>query len=640
MAAAEYPLLGGGVPAAIGMGLPLPDRAGEPASRTDSPAGALSPDFIKRLHDQIAMAEKELETFREQNRERQSLYAGHGYGVNEEDVDTPLNVYNLALRVYQRRLISGDPKVNVRSRSPKGRIEAYELSLASEQLFREIKLKDTLKEVVHQALESVGIVKVAVTPSGLDESLGFLHDAEQPFCDPILLENFAYDTNAKRWEEIDWCGDRYRLPLDDLLNDPMWDQEVVATMDKSKTRQDEDLRQSPGEESVQRMGVEDSVFSDDLRQYVTVWDIWLPREKLLITIPDGRGGVLRAVRWEGPENGPYHLLCFDPMPGNIMPVAPGGHLATMARLLNRAIRKLGNQLDRQKTNPTITPAAANAGDDKTIQDAEDGQVLQLMDPKNTGEVRSGGIDQQSYAFTQGLLSLYNYLGGNFNTIGGLTSDAETASQQEMELRGANGLIEELEDKFTTFLKGVVTDLAWYIYSEPAEKPDGRGVKPRKFMKTVPGTDWETEVTWTAERRSRPFFLFEFDVDPFSIHNQSPQQRLRMIMDILPRMMQLAQAKMVFAQVGDELDTEGIWRLIARYGGITELSEFLRSSGLPITAEPKSMDRMPSGNMPGTPREYIRRNVSSGGGPTQGPGQQALEMMLASGNGNQSQGNSQ
>jgi hypothetical protein len=298
---------------------------------------------------------------------------------------------------------------------------------------------------------------------------------------------------------------------------------------------------------------------------------------------------------------------------------------------------LGNQLDRQKTNQLIGPAAQAAGDDKTIQEAMDGDALTVMDPSNVNEIHSGGIDQQSYAFTQGLISLYNWLAGNLDSLGGLASNAETAAQQEMELSGANSLIDELADKFNGFLKGVMTDLAWYIYSEPAEMPDGRGIKPRKFMKGVEGTDWETEVEWTAERRSRSFFLFEFEVDQFSVHNQTPSQRMRMIMDILPRMMQIAQAKMIFAQAGDELDTEGLWRLISRYSGLTELSELIRSNGEPITAEP-GKDRMPSANVPGVPREYIRRNVSSGGGATQAPGQQVLEQMLAAGNtGNGNQG---
>lgn len=625
MAVPSYPLLGGGVSAAVGMGLPLPDRPTEPVAQNEGPLPA---DFVKRLHDQIAMSEKELERFREQNRVRQALYAGHGYGTNEQEVDTPLNVYNLAIRIYQRRLISGDPRVNVLARSPKATPEAYELSLACEQLFREIALKETLKEVVHQGLESLGIVKVGVVSQDAHESQGFLHDGDQPFCDPILLENFAFDTNAKRWEEIDWCGDKYRIPVSDLADNPSYDQNVVRLLSgKGEQRKDEDLRQSTEDESVQRMGVPQSVFRDELRQYVTLWDIWLPREKLMVTLPaDGQGQSLKVEQWIGPENGPYHLLRFDPIPGNIIPVSPGGHLESMARLLNRAIRKLGNQLDRQKTNPTITPAAANHGDDKTIQDANDGDVLQMMDPKNVGEVRTGGVDQQSYAFTQGMLSLYSWLGGNLDSLGGLASNADTASQQQMEIAGANGLIDELQDRFMEFLKGVLTDLAWYEYTDPT--------RIRKLTKRIKGTDIELpDREYGPDQRTRPFFLFEFNVDPFSVRQQPPEQRLQKIMDLLPRMAQIGQAAMVYAQAGIELDVESLWRTIIRYTGFTELSDILRSSGMPITAEPGGGSRMPSMNVGGTPREYIRRNVSSGGGKTGfAPGQQALAMMMSGGAG--------
>jgi hypothetical protein len=191
----------------------------------------------------------------------------------------------------------------------------------------------------------------------------------------------------------------------------------------------------------------------------------------------------------------------------------------------------------------------------------------------------------------------------------------------MEVAGANGLIDELVDKFTGFLHRVTTDLAWYIYSDP----EGT----RKLVKRIEGTDWKIPFSWGPDRRTREFFLFEFEVDTFSLHNRTPAQRLRMIMDLIPRASQIAQAKMLFAQVGDDLDTEAMWRLVARYTGLTELSELVRSSGEPITAKP--MDRMPSSNVSGMPHEYIRRNVSSGGSPAQAPGQQALEMMLSSGN---------
>ena len=636
MVSTNYPLLGGGVTAGVAAGIPLPTLDTEPSIEADGqPAPTLSPEFIKRLRDAIKVSYDDLRVHREQYVEREQLYAGHRYGSNDENVDTPFNCYNLAMRVYQRRLISGDPKVNVRSRSPSAKAEAYELSLACEQLFREIDLKGTIKEVILQGLLSVGVVKVAAKPHDQKEGLGFLHNADQPFCDPVLLENFVYDTNAKRWEQIDFCGDRYRIPLDVLKSSPRFNREAVEQIGPSRTRQDEDLRKND-QESVQRLGTEQSPFREELRDYVTLWDIWLPREKLLVTLPDDNGDPLLIQPWDGPENGPYHLLCFDPIPGNIMPVAPGSHLESMARLLNRAIRKLGDQLDRQKTIGTITPAAANAGDDRTIQDAEDGTLAQVMDPKNIGEIRIGGVDQQSYSFTLGLRDLWSWLSGNIDTLGGLSPQAGTLGQEQLLAGGGNSLISELNTKVLDFLKEVTTDLAWYEYTNPT------GV--RKLVKRLEGTDLELPVTYGPERRTRDFFIFEFEVDPFSVHVRSPSERLQMILQMMPAVMQAAQLQMMLQQGGGELDMEGLWRLITRYSGLEEFGEFLKFAGVPVSSMPgqqqsqgQGVPRMPSTNTPGVPHEYIRRNVGSGGGPANGPGQQALAQMMSMGTTNRKGG---
>jgi hypothetical protein len=584
----------------------------------------LSEHFITQLREQIAMAEDELQIFREQVRDRVAHYAGKGYGANVCDVDTPFNVYNLAIRLYQRRLISGEPRANVRARSLKLRPDAYELSLALEQLFREINLKDTLKEVVNQALHGAGVVKVAVTPKEGHEMLGFLHDGEQPFCDSVLFENFAFDTNAKRWEEIDWCGDQYRLRLDDMKDNPMWDQEAVDQLPQEGSRRDENINRNAENESVERMGVEDAVTRDDLHDYVTVWDVWLPRRGLMVTIADSiTTKPLRVTEWDGPENGPYHLLGFDTLPGNVLPVSIGSHLESLANLLNQSVRKLGNQLSRQKLNPTINDIGKNREDANTIQNAKDGDVVVISDPKNIGEIRTGGVDQQSYAFTQGLISWYSWLGGNLDSLGGLASTAETAAQQEMEASGSNGLIEELADKFNVFLKGVMTDLAWYLYTDP--------IGTREITKKVEGTKWVIAQQWGPERRDKDIRDFEFEVDVYSIQNKTPEQRLQMTLDLIPRAQQLAQAKMAFAQTGIEFDVEAMWEQIVRDTGLTELSSLLTANGQPITAEPST--RLPSSNVGATPREYIRRNVSGGGSPTQGMGQQAEQMMLAAGRDN-------
>jgi hypothetical protein len=340
---------------------------------------------------------------------------------------------------------------------------------------------------------------------------------------------------------------------------------------------------------------------------------------VIITVPDGKAEVLKVVEYDGMESGPYFLLRFDPISGNILPVAPGGHLESMAKLLNQAIRKLGNQLERQKTNPTVSPGAQSAGDDKTIQDCEDGDVIVVQNPKDIGEIRSGGVDQQSYAFTQGAMAWFNWLGGNFESVGGLASRAETATQQEMENAGANTMLDELSDKFNQFLARVMQALAYYEYTDKS--------KTRQLVKRVQGTDLEIPTDWSPYKRTRDFFQFHFNVNPFALRTKTPEQRLKQVLDLIPRIAQLAQAKMIFAQAGDDLDTRALWSLIVRQTGLTELTALIRAGGQPITAAPST--RPPSANVGGMPREYIRRNVSSGGG-TQGPQQQALEQMMAAG----------
>src|SRR3990172_1894659 len=110
MVSTPYPLLGGGVPAAVGM-LPLPTQdPSVPEQPGAQPSESLSPEFIKRLRDAIRVSYDDLRVHREQDVGPHQLYAGHRHGTNDENVDTPFNCYNLALRVYQRRLISGDPR--------------------------------------------------------------------------------------------------------------------------------------------------------------------------------------------------------------------------------------------------------------------------------------------------------------------------------------------------------------------------------------------------------------------------------------------------------------------------------------------------------------------------------------------------
>ena len=578
-----------------------------------------NPRDLSRLREAMRQADKDMSPFRAQYRTRLEMYAGSGYGNNNEEVDTPFNVYNLALRVYKRRLFSGTPKALITSRTHESRTAAYELSLAMDQLLREIDFMRTMQDVIQQALLSVGIVKVMLEPQEAgDDVMGFLHDAGQPYCDAVLLEDFAFDTSAKRWDQIDWCGNRYRMPLEDIRNNPMFNQDGTDSL-SANDKPGEDMRES-GDESVKHLGSGDSVLTEEAREYTTLWDVWLPRERLFVTLPDNSGVPLRVSEWNGPEGGPYHLLSFDPIPGNILPVAPASHLESMAKLINRIIRKLGDQADRQKTIPLITRAASADGVGKAIEDCVDGQAVTCDDPRQINELRLGGIDQQSFAFFMASRDMFSWLAGNIDTMGGLSSGADTLGQEKLLADSNSALVQDLEMHVIHFAKTVMTDLAWYLYTDPFSS--------RKLVKKIPGTSLEIERQWGPERRDLPFYLFNFEVDPYSIHTRSPSERLQVVMQLIQQMGMLPQIAQSMQAVGLELEVEELWRLLVRYTGLTELGDLIKASGQPISSEPGY--QATPGDMtkpPQTSREYIRRNVGSGA-QQQAMGQQALAMMMA------------
>jgi len=170
---------------------------------------------------------------------------------------------------------------------------------------------------------------------------------------------------------------------------------------------------------------------------------------------------------------------------------------------------------------------------------------------------------------------------------------------------------------------VLTDVSWYIYSDP--------LATREIVKRIEGTPYEVRTEWTPERRAVPWFRFQFDVDPFSVHVRSPSERLQTIMQMYQTIIMPMMEFML--RQGIHFDIESFWRLMIRYTGLHEIADVLKSSGDALTGEPKEdYGEMPK-KSPFSQREYVRRNVGSGGqmqGMNQGPGQQALQMMMAAG----------
>ena len=69
---------------------------------------------------------------------------------------------------------------------------------------------------------SIGIVKQGLASGAVGEIMGFTHNVGQPFADVVSLDDWVHDMTAKRWEQVGYAGNRYRIPLDEARELSIW----------------------------------------------------------------------------------------------------------------------------------------------------------------------------------------------------------------------------------------------------------------------------------------------------------------------------------------------------------------------------------------------------------------------------------
>ena len=160
-----------------------------------------------------------------------------------------------------------------------------------------------------------------------------------------------------------------------------------------------------------RIGSGTPIRDDQLHDEVRVWDLWLPRDKLLITVVDEQElPPLQIVEWDGPERGPYHLCAYQKVPGNIMPVPSLYGWADLHVIVNQLCRKLGRQAERQRT---VLGYQDGAGDDATrLLHTEDGEGVKMSNPEAVKEFRLGGADQATLAVMLQFRQLVSMMAGS------------------------------------------------------------------------------------------------------------------------------------------------------------------------------------------------------------------------------------
>ena len=540
-------------------------------------------------------------------------FVGNRYGENSDANRTPVNLYKLAIEIWQRFLVSQTPAVLVLTKSPNRKVDAYELELATNYFLRRTNFGKNLGDVVRSALFMMGIMKVGITTPYNMDGMGFTYESGQPYAEPVNFEDWLHDMTARRIEEWDWCGHKYRVPYEVVMENPEFDDNVKRQLNKD-TKPDvaTGTYTSHGEHvygSASRLSSGYALGKTEYRPKIELWDLWLPSSNLFVTMPVQEGLPPLQIRdWSGPMSGPFHLMTFGDVPGNLVPSPPAQHLYDLQQLFTILFNHISNQATRQKTVLVVDGKAEAEGTGQTIMESSDGQVIRSENADSARELSYGGVNPGVFQFVNWLKDIFSYTGGNIDSLGGLSQQGKTLGQEQLLLESSSSMLKDWQARVISFTKRITRDIGQYLYTDPLT------VLP--LTKRIEGYG-EIPFDYGPGRRNDSVFDYEFDLQPYSLQEQGPEQRLNNILKFATQIFIPMAPQM--SEWGMNLNMQRLVELISRYSDLPEIAQLIETQ-VPLESEMLSQQgRMPGarrGNRPlqspVTQRNYTRENVSTGG----------------------------
>lgn len=534
---------------------------------------------FKSLRESIDWSLQQLRTPRDNRLAAIRQYVGKHYSDAGADKRVPTNFLELAVTIYSRQLAARAPRVLVTAQNRALRPYANTMELALNQLPDELGLGDTLHLAVVEALFSYAVVKVGITPASLSV-LG--HDYDEPFVDLISIDNHFLDMSAKQRKAIQFEGDDYWMDIEDarkIFNTTKIEPDDHTTVTEHGQEEASSVSTSTGA----------SVYKDR----VLLRDVYLPRENKMLTYGVRSQQLHRVIDWDGPEHSPYHYLGFSDVPGNLLPLPPVSLWIDLHELGNNLFRRLGRQAEAKKD-----VAAFSGGNDESVEslkNASDGDGIRYNGPKP--EIISlGGIDSPTLAFYLQTRDLFSYFAGNLDTLGGLAPMSDTVGQDKLLSEAASVRMKFMADRTFDFARSIFKSLAWYEWTDP--------VRQRTVTKQVKGTDLSVTSKWSAETREGDFLDYNFDIDVFSMQDDSPSIRLQKIGMSLERFIFPVYDGVM--QQGGQIDFKRLVEIIADLGNVPELKDVINFQE-PLEAPPVAGNPTPVTKPTRTHRTYERIN---------------------------------
>ncbi len=484
-----------------------------------------------RLSRAVTASFKNLEPFRNLVRGLVHDYTGPGYGWGFPGQRVnPINLLNQAVDAYTMSLAANRPRVLVSTQKPDLAGFAKHYEVAINNLIKEIGLELTLRQAVLDAFFCVGIVKIHLADSApVQLETDIWMDPGQPYASNVSIDNWVHDASAKRYDQVQFAGDMYRIPLEDLESD-LYDQKVVTDLkDAQLIGATSKYGRADDAERLEKISRGEEVDQDEFMPMFDVIDLWVPREKKVFTFPVNANDFsiktkpIAVMDWTEPEHGTYRLLGLGDVPENIMPNSPALHMSELNRLANNLYRKQSDKARAQKDVHLYTPAGKDGAEN--MMRNRDNAFVAVADTSDVKTIKLGGIDANTQAYLENVIAMFDRMAGNLSAMMGLGPQADTAKQEAM-IRGAVSKTEaNLQQRALEFASSVISDLGHLLWMDKA--------------KVIPGvveldgvSGFEIDSTWYPDDREGNFLDYDLTIDVFSMPYQSPGQRAQAINQLL------------------------------------------------------------------------------------------------------------
>lgn len=552
---------------------------------------------LRGLHEMIDAHTRRMSDYRANTVRIVEYCVGRYFnGGQPAKISRPINALRLAIQTVAQRVGTSVPKAAVWAGDSAWMPHARKLEIVLNRRLASMRLEEFQERAIFEAMVGFAMAKVTCRAGEYVDVEGQMLRRYEPTVELVDTEDAIIDIAAKSMDKVRFIGNRYMASVDEVVSEQDYDEtarDYVRRMGAS-SRHDGPVpwEQRPIGASMAESWADDS----DLDEQVRIMDVYLPREKWMLTLVVGADHIPPLYGREWKACRPFIPLVFESVPGTVLPVPPARHWFDIARQLDAGYSKLINQFRRQKT--VLEVPGGSADDVARLNDTPDGEGYRKDSPMPLNEVRYGGPDQVNFAFAVHLKSVASMVLANYEMLVGSDANAQTATEASIMSSGAHGFLGAIERHLRSWWSDIMRSVAWFVHNDWMEQPRLDIGRPELGI-SLP-------VVWSYEDRVRAdFFDFMFDIKPFTTRNITPEAKLSSIVSILQQIygMLLQDA----AAQGVRLDVAEVLRIA---GSLTDLEPEMRRIIRSVDPSGVVASQETAPVRPNIPRVYTHRQAPS------------------------------